>query len=120
MPVTTYAAQLIANLQAYRGAQAELPHAIERNVVSREDNVRAVLAKIELGEGDAGIVYATDARGDPKVRVVPLPPGVNVRAEYAAVVPKGSLHPREADTLLGWLVGPEARAIIVARGFLAP
>lgn len=120
VPISTYAARLIANLQAYRGAQAGLPDAIARNTVSREDNVRAVLAKIELGEGDAGIVYATDARGDSKVRVVPLPPGVNVRAEYAAVALASSAHPAEAAAFLEWLAGPEARSILTARGFLPP
>jgi len=120
VPISGYAARLIENLQAYRGAQAGLGDAIEANIVSREDNVRAVLAKIELGEGDAAFVYATDARGDPKVRVVPLPPGVNVRAACAAVVPGSAAHPVEASAFLDWLAGPEAGAILRAHGFLSP
>ncbi len=54
-------------------------------MVSREDNVRAALAKVELGEGDAAFVYRTDALDADGVREVPLPPTVEVTAQYAAV-----------------------------------
>ncbi len=119
VPITAYAAQLFRNLEAYRGAQAGLTEAIERNMVSREDNVRAVLAKIELGEGDAAIVYATDARMA-RVRVVALPSGVNVRTDLAAVALGESGHPAEAAAFVDWLRGPDASAILVGRGFLPP
>lgn len=120
VPISGYATRLIENLQAQPGAQSGLRDAIEANTVSREDNVRAVLAKIELGEGDAGFVYATDARSDPKVRVVPLPPGVNVRAAYAAVVPGSAAHPAEGSAFVAWLAGPDAEAILRKHGFLPP
>ena len=52
-------------------------------MVSRELNVRQVLAKVVLGEADAGIVYRTDAAtAAGKVEVVDIDPGVNVIAEY--------------------------------------
>lgn len=118
VPISRYAGQLIANLQAYRGAQAELPDAIERNTVSREDNARAVLAKIELGEGDGAIVYVTDARASVRVQIVPLPPGVDVRVDYAAVVLSGAVNPEAGRQFVDWLTGPAAQAILVRRGFL--
>lgn len=120
VPISGYVDRLIANLQAYRGAQAELPRLYAENVVSREPNVRAVLARIELGEGDAAFVYATDAAGDRDVTVIPLPPGTNVRVEHAAVRLAASADPEAADDLLAWLAGPEAAAILAARGFLPP
>jgi len=120
VPISGYVARLIQNLQAQPGAQPGLSDAIDANVVSREDNVRAVLAKIELGEGDAAFVYATDARGDPRVRVVPIPPGVNVRAAYAAVVPGSTTHPVEASAFVEWLSGPDAAAILGDHGFQSP
>lgn len=120
VPITKYVTRLISNLQAYRGAQAGLPAAIEANTVSREDNVRAVLAKVELGEADAGFVYATDARADAKVAVIPIPPSTNVATSYAAVALSSSVNPAPAKAFVAWLAGPDARTILAKYGFLPP
>ncbi len=61
VPITAYANQVTANLAATQADPAAWTAAVDANVASREDNVAAVLARIELGEGDAGFVYATDA-----------------------------------------------------------
>ena len=58
------------------------------NIASKEDNVGAVVAKVGLGEGDAAIVYQTDAKTSPKVTAIPVPAGANVAATYAGVVVK--------------------------------
>lgn len=54
---------------------------IAPRVVSRALNVRQVLAQVEVGEADAGIVYATDAAGA-RVKTIAIPPQWNVRADY--------------------------------------
>jgi molybdate transport system substrate-binding protein len=121
VPITAYATTLLENLAAYRGAQADLVASYERNVVSREDNVKGIVAKVELGEGDAGIVYATDARsaGD-RVRTLPIPPGTNVRVTYGAVIPTDAPRPAAAASFLAWLTGPDGQAILASFGFAAP
>lgn len=121
VPITAYATALLENLEAYRGAQADLIPSYERNVVSREDDVRAALAKVVLGEADAAIVYATDARSAGEaVGVLPLPPGTNVRATYAAVVPADAPQPGAAAAFLAWLGGPRAQGILASFGFGVP
>jgi molybdate transport system substrate-binding protein len=121
VPISAYATKLLENLEAYKGAQADLIPSYQRNVVSREDNVKGIVAKVELGEGDGGIVYATDARaaGD-KVETLPIPPGTNVRVAYGAVIPADAPAPDAATAFLVWLLGPDAQAILTSHGFAAP
>jgi molybdate transport system substrate-binding protein len=120
VPITRYATELIANLAAETGYPADFAAAYAANVVTREDNVKAVVAKLELGEGDAGIVYATDAAASTKVESIDIPAGANVPASYAGVVVKASPHADAARAFLDWLVGPEGRGILGGLGFLPP
>ena len=90
MPITKYATQLVGNLAKEAGYPADFVAAYTANIASKEDNVKAVVAKIELGEGDAGIVYVTDAKASTKVATVDVPDSANVPATYAGVVVKAS------------------------------
>jgi molybdate transport system substrate-binding protein len=118
VPITRYVGRLLERLAVASGAPAGFVERVQRNVVSREDNVRAVLAKVELGEADAGIVYATDARSSPRVRTIAIPESANVSATYGAVAVGRSANAARAREFVGWLVHPEAQAVLVDAGFL--
>jgi molybdate transport system substrate-binding protein len=120
VPITRYAEQVIANLAAQPGAPAGFADAVHANIVSREDNVGHVLSKIELGEGDAGIVYVSDATTATGVRPIEIPVEANVLASYGAVEVAGTSQPATAAAFLGYLSGPEAQAILAQSGFLPP
>ncbi len=120
VPITTYANLLVRNLARRPGYPAGFAAAYEANVVSREDNVGAIVSKMALGEGDAGIVYVTDARASAQVATVDLPPGANVAATYAATVVKGSRQADAAQAFVRWLAGPDGQAILAEFGFGAP
>src|SRR4051794_38391846 len=118
VPVTKYAQQVVTKLASLDGYPSGFAAACASNVVSREDNVKAVVAKIELGEGDAGIVYATDAKASTKVSTIAIPDSANVPATYAGVVVKGSTHTPTAHAFLDWLAGSDGQAILKDFGFL--
>ena len=120
VPITKYATQLVANLATQPGYPADFEAAYAANVVSKEDNVKAVVAKIELGEGDAGIVYVTDAKASTKVGTIEVPDDANVPASYAGVVVKASPNQDAAQAFLDWFVGPDGQAILSDFGFLPP
>jgi molybdate transport system substrate-binding protein len=120
VPITKYAAELVANLAGEPGYPSDFAAAYEANVVSREDNVKAVVAKIELGEGDAGIVYVTDAAASGEVETVAVPDRANVRAHFAGVVIEASRHRDAARAFLAWFAGPAGQAILARFGFLPP
>ena len=120
MPITKYAGQLVANLAKEPGYPADFVAGYAANVVSKEDNVKAVVGKIELGEGDAGIVYVTDAKASTKVTPVDVPDSANVPATYAGVVLKASPNVDAATRFLTWFAGPDGQAILAGFGFLPP
>jgi molybdate transport system substrate-binding protein len=120
VPITKYTNQLVSNLALQSGYPADFARAYAANVVSKEDNVKAVVAKVELGEGDAGIVYVTDAAASGKVGTVDVPEAANILATYAGVVVKATPNAGAAEAFLGWLAGPDGRSILEGFGFLPP
>jgi molybdate transport system substrate-binding protein len=81
VPIGSYTLQILEKAAAKYGAG--FPQRVEAKVASRELNVRQILAKVVLGEADAGIVYRSDtvtAQG--RVGLVTIPPEFNVTAEY--------------------------------------
>lgn len=87
--------------------------------VAQADNVRGALALIALGEAPFGIVYATDARIEPKVAVVAVfPPETHEPITYPAARLAGT-DPAGA-AFLDFLTGDTAQAIFAAAGFTRP
>lgn len=103
-----------AALQALRLWDAVAPQ------VAQADNVRAALALVALGEAPLGIVYATDARAEPRVSVLGVfPPDSHPRIVYPAAVIRG--HQRaEVQALFSYLSSPAARSVFAGQGFLLP
>ena len=120
VPITKYATKLVANLAKESGYPADFAATYTANIASKEDNVKAIVAKIELGEGDAGIVYVTDAKASTKVTTVDVPDAANVPATYAGVVVKASKNAAAAHAFLTWFAGPDGQAILGSFGFLPP
>jgi molybdate transport system substrate-binding protein len=120
VPITKYASQLVENLAAEGGTPSDFVSAYAANVASKEESVSGVVSKIELGEGDAGIVYVTDAAAAEGVETIDIPDSVNVPATYAGVVVGTSPHKEAAAAFLGWLAGPDGQAVLAGFGFLPP
>ena len=110
VPAGAYALQVLQNLK--------LTDVLD-NVVSRESDVRGVLAKVALGEADAGFVYVTDARTvGKKVHAVYLPGWAKPVVAYAAAVVKSSPHLTAARAWIKTLLAGRAQTTLQAAGFL--
>ena len=120
VPITKYATQLVEKLATEPSAPADFAASYAANIASKEDNVSAVRAKIELGEGDAAIVYVTDAAASDEVATIDIPDELNVMATYAGVVVTTSAHADAARAFLDWFAGPDGQAILAGFGFLPP
>ena len=88
---------------------------------SLEVDVRAVLARVALGEADAGIVYASDitAAAD-RVDGVTIPPEVNVRATYPIAALASAADPATAQAFVDHVVSPQGQDVLRQHGFDAP
>ncbi|HET7128294.1 MAG TPA: molybdate ABC transporter substrate-binding protein [Gaiellaceae bacterium] len=110
VPAGAYALQVLRNMK--------LTAALD-NVVSRESDVRGVLAKVALGEADAGFVYSTDARTvRTKVHTIGIPGWAKPAVAYAAAVVRASRHRAAAQAWVRQLLGKRAQAKLLADGFL--
>jgi molybdate transport system substrate-binding protein len=85
---------------------------------SLETDVKSVVSKIELGEADAGIVYATDVKAArSKVTGVEIPDQQNVVATYPISAVKGTPNARLAQYFIGFVLSPDGQAILASYGF---
>jgi molybdate transport system substrate-binding protein len=120
VPISTYAARLVTNLATQAGYPLDFVKRYQANVTSQEDNVASVVSKIALGEGDAAIVYATDAKAAATVSTIDVPEAANVPATYGGVVVRASKNAETARAFLRWLSGPSGQAVLASFGFSAP
>jgi molybdate transport system substrate-binding protein len=89
--------------------------------VSQEDNVKAVVTKVSLGEADAGIVYATDVTaGGVKVEGVAIPKGQNVTATYPIATVKASKNAGRAQAFVDLVLSDRGQQVLEQHGFLPP
>ncbi|AGB41188.1 molybdenum ABC transporter, periplasmic molybdate-binding protein [Halobacteroides halobius DSM 5150] len=87
-------------------------------VISKELDVKSVVAKVELGAADAGVVYKTDVNASnlEKVKVVNIKDKYNVIATYPIALLKG--HKKGAKKFLNYLYSKEGGRILEKHGFI--
>ena len=118
VPIGRYTTQVLGKMTRSGLYGADFDKRFLANVASQETNVRAVLAKVSLGEADAGVVYATDARTvAEKVRVLEIPESMNVVAEYPVATVSGGRAKEGAARFVALVQSEAGQALLVKRGF---
>ena len=91
---------------------------VDASLDTEEPDVRSLAGKLASGELDAGLVYATDVAAMPdRLVTVPLPVGVDVRAEYPIAVVADTDHQDGARRFIDFVASPDGQAILVDAGF---
>jgi len=117
VPIGRYTQQILDRAAATLGA--DFRTRVEAKVVSRELNVRQVLAKVSLGEAQAGIVYRSDAESaKDTLTTLTIPPALNVIADYPIAIVAGAGHPRLARAWVDLVRSAAGQAALTQAGFL--
>jgi molybdate transport system substrate-binding protein len=119
VPVGNYARQSFALMDKDPAFGSGFADAVLGNVVSNESNVKQVVAKVQLGEADAGVVYGTDVTADVvnHLTQVVIPANLNVIAEYPIALTKSPANRSVAAAFIAYVTGAEGQAVLKKYGF---
>jgi molybdate transport system substrate-binding protein len=119
VPVGNYARQSFALMDKDPSYGSGFAAAVQKNVVSNESNVKQVVAKVQLGEADAGVVYGTDVTRDVQndLNVIQIPNALNVIAEYPIALTRSPGNSPTAQAFVAYVTSPEGQAILKKYGF---
>ncbi len=119
VPVGQYSRDVLTSASALPEFGAAFSATVLANVVSFEDNVRSVLTKIALGEGDAGIVYTTDAALEAaSIQQISIPDALNTIASYPIAPLVDSANPALTEAFIAYVLSAEGQQILAQYGFI--
>ena len=89
------------------------------NVVSREADVRASVNRVVVGDADATFGYASDYTPDirDKVKVIPIPPTLNIIATYPIATLEDAKEPALAKKWVDLVTSSEGQEVLKKWGF---
>ena len=118
VPVGRYTREVLRRLAERDGFPAGYKERVLANVVSEEESVRSVAAKVQLGEADAGFVYRSDVtpRVAAEITVLEVPDEVNVRASYPVAVLAGARDSAAARAFVELLLGAQGARVLRRHG----
>jgi molybdate transport system substrate-binding protein len=116
VPVGNYALQILDKLNVSIGNGYK--DKVLANVVSYESDVKQVVAKVQLGEADAGIVYSSDAVAAPQLKKIDIPAESNVVAKYPLAALTQSKNLQLAQTFVAYVLSADGQTVLQKWGFL--
>ena len=113
VPIGSYTRQILDRL----GITSD----VLKNVVSQETDVKGIVAKVALGEADAGFVYVTDAKAvATKTKTIELPAWAQPPVRYEIAVVSSTKRAKAARAFVARVLSKRGRALLAAAGFGLP
>lgn len=122
VPAGAYTRQLLDRLAAEPSYGPAYRTAVLANLASEEDNVRQVVAKVRLGQADAGFAYRTDVTPSAaeELAVLAIPDRFDQPSVYLVAPTAGARAPSAAERFVEFLLSAEGQTILDRYGFLPP
>ena len=121
VPVGQYTLDMLAKMSKDPTYGADFADKVQKNVVSRENDVKAVLVKVRLGEADAGVVYSTDVTPAAAQDVTPLaiPDQFNQLATYPIAALAKAPQPDLAQQFVDLVLSEAGQQLLSRYGFIS-
>lgn len=120
VPAGNYARQALEQLGRLAEFGPDFPARVLGNLVSEEENVRGVVAKVLLGEADAGIVYRSDVTRAVagRLQVLPMPAAAAVSVRYPIAAIRSGSEPELALAFVRQVLSDSGQALLTRHGLL--
>lgn len=122
VPVGQYTLDMLGKMSADPAFGTDFQANVLKNVVSYENDVKAVVSKVSLGEADAGIVYSTDvtAAVAPVLGTLDVPNPFNQLATYPIAVLTAAPEPELAAQFVDLVLSDAGQQVMKSYGFIPP
>jgi molybdate transport system substrate-binding protein len=117
VPAGKYALQILDTMGKDPAYGSDFSPRVLANVVSYETDVKQVVAKVHLGEADAGIVYISDSIAAPELKTIEIPANFNVVARYPVAALTQAPNPGLAGDFIAYVLSSDGQAILKKWGF---
>jgi molybdate transport system substrate-binding protein len=120
VPAGKYSREAFQNLAAAPGFPERYDRRVLANVVSQEENVKAIVAKVQLGEADAGVVYNSDVTPAVShfVRLFEIADPYNVIASYPIAALRHAQNPSAARQFVALVSSDAGQRVLQQHGLL--
>lgn len=120
VPAGNYARQILTKMSSNPNYGSDFSEKVLANVVSNETDVKQVVAKVELGEADAGIAYVSDTFATPNLMTISIPDEYNVIAKFPIAVLTNSHDSKSAEAFISYILSPTGQSVLSKWGFSEP
>jgi molybdate transport system substrate-binding protein len=93
---------------------------VELTPVTYEQDVRATLSRVTLGEVDAALVYRTDVATTTEVEGIEFPESASAINDYPIIVLGEAPNPAAGQAFVTYVLSPEGQAVLAEAGFQTP
>lgn len=119
VPVGNYTLQALDKMSKDAAFGSNFNTKVQANFVSKETDVKQIVAKVQSGEADAGIVYLTDAAAaKANLLEIDIPDQYNVIATYPIAAVKGAPNAAAAQVFMNYVLGSDGQTILKQQGFI--
>ncbi len=114
VPIGMYTQTMFDRMSQIDAFGSDFKARANANIVSREPNVRQVVAKVQLGEADAAVVYLTDVtpQAAPDLQVVAIPDDLNTIATYPIALVTGASQAELGEVFITLVTSPIGQGVL--------